>query len=356
MAQRQTFQSQLHPTTSSMDNSRSHSSIPFFTSPSALPHSGHLSPDEWRSNSENQQTTSSFAKPVMSPSSTLPHSGHIGLGTLLSTVDYHEDLLPTNPGWQLYSEPESHEQQRQNSLLPLLSQHPNKLLSSMDPMSTPVYFWPNMWLSNMEKHCDERSNSSFASPSQSSIPAPSMSASLPAQSPSVHFQPNKLLSIVDDPRDHLTISSPTSCLPQPVDSRRDEVVSNVDCGGEDPTSTAYLDSSQQLSSTDNELATILVANPPRCPPRAPMPIRTLYDLQCPTLLQENRAPGIDMPIAEFCDAFGLTDSIKDKLDKNKYSFARVLRFVTIQDLKEMSFQNGEIALLRDAVDRWSTIL
>ena len=107
---------------------------------------------------------------------------------------------------------------------------------------------------------------------------------------------------------------------------------------------------------DNEPASIPVATPPRCPPHAPVPSRTLYDLQCPTLLQENRAPGIDMPIAEFCDAFGLTDGIKDKLIKNKYSFSRVLRFVTIQDLKEMSFQNGEIALLRDAADRWSTNL
>jgi len=74
------------------------------------------------------------------------------------------------------------------------------------------------------------------------------------------------------------------------------------------------------------------------------------------LLQVNRAPGIDMPIADFCDAFELMESVKDKLIENKYFFSRVLRFVTIKDLDEMSFRNGEIAMLRDAVDQWSTIL
>ena len=63
-----------------------------------------------------------------------------------------------------------------------------------------------------------------------------------------------------------------------------------------------------------------------------------------------------MPISNFCDAFELMDTVKDKLIKNKYLFSRVLRFVTIKDLKEMSFQKGEIAMLRDAVDWWSTIL
>jgi len=97
--------------------------------------------------------------------------------------------------------------------------------------------------------------------------------------------------------------------------------------------------------------------PPKSPPHTtPMPSRTSYDLQCPTLLQANRAPGVDMAIANFCDAYDLMDTVKDKLIENKYFFSRVLRFVTIKDLEDMSFRSGEIAMLRDAVDRWSTVL
>ena len=67
-------------------------------------------------------------------------------------------------------------------------------------------------------------------------------------------------------------------------------------------------------------------------------------------------PGIDMPIADFWDAFELMDSVKDKLIENKYFFSCILLFITIKDLDEMSFRTGEIAMLRDTVDRWSTIL
>ena len=86
------------------------------------------------------------------------------------------------------------------------------------------------------------------------------------------------------------------------------------------------------------------ATPPRSSPCALVPSWMTYDLQCPTLLQANWAPGINMPIADFCSAFELMDSVKDKLIENKYFFSHILRFVTVKDLDEMNFRNGEIAM------------
>jgi hypothetical protein len=55
----------------------------------------------------------------------------------------------------------------------------------------------------------------------------------------------------------------------------------------------------------------------------------------------------------FCAEYDLGDNILSKLIKNAYKEARFLRFVTIAELKEMGFQLGEIAAIRDAVERWS---
>lgn len=64
-------------------------------------------------------------------------------------------------------------------------------------------------------------------------------------------------------------------------------------------------------------------------------------------------PGPDMPLSKFCQQYDLGPNILKKLQDNYYSDARVLRFVTIDELKEMDFRLGEIAGLRDAVERWS---
>jgi hypothetical protein len=70
-------------------------------------------------------------------------------------------------------------------------------------------------------------------------------------------------------------------------------------------------------------------------------------------LPANRAAGVDMPISEFCTAFDLVRTIEDKLVENGYIHSRFLRFVTIDELKQMKFLLGEIAAIRDGVDRWS---
>jgi len=63
-----------------------------------------------------------------------------------------------------------------------------------------------------------------------------------------------------------------------------------------------------------------------------------------------------MRIDEFCTTYDLVHTIHDKLVDNGYLHARLLRFVTIDELKQMKFLLGEIAAIRDAVDRWSNTL
>jgi hypothetical protein len=95
------------------------------------------------------------------------------------------------------------------------------------------------------------------------------------------------------------------------------------------------------------------ACPPRSPPRSPRRAMRLYDLSCPTLLQGNRNPGIDMSMKDFCTQYEVETGAEEKLATNSYGNARLLSFVTIQELKDMKFLPGEIASLRDAVQKWS---
>ncbi|KAF5380154.1 hypothetical protein D9615_006147 [Tricholomella constricta] len=96
------------------------------------------------------------------------------------------------------------------------------------------------------------------------------------------------------------------------------------------------------------------ALPPPTLPLTPLaPAAAVYDLQCPTLLHPARLPGQDMSLTQFCAMFKLGDAVLEKFHENGYNEARVLRFVTIEDLKEMKFRLGEIAALRDAVETWS---
>ncbi|KAG1837958.1 hypothetical protein C8R48DRAFT_666962 [Suillus tomentosus] len=64
-------------------------------------------------------------------------------------------------------------------------------------------------------------------------------------------------------------------------------------------------------------------------------------------------PGNDMSIVAFCALYQLDDSIATKFASHSFKEARLLRYVTFSDLKEMEFKFGEIAALRDAVERWS---
>ncbi|KAF8185982.1 hypothetical protein BJ912DRAFT_852486, partial [Pholiota molesta] len=71
------------------------------------------------------------------------------------------------------------------------------------------------------------------------------------------------------------------------------------------------------------------------------------------LLNPGRDIGPDMPIAQFCNSFGLQPAVLEKLEENAYDFARNLRFITLENLTEMGFKLGQKAALQDAVERWS---
>ena len=95
---------------------------------------------------------------------------------------------------------------------------------------------------------------------------------------------------------------------------------------------------------------------PTVPPTIPTPTAIpAFDIHCPTLLHPSRRPGPDMPLEAFCKQFGLEDDVLNKFHTHKFSYARTLRFVTIGELKDMSFKLGEIAALRDAVESWSLL-
>ena len=79
----------------------------------------------------------------------------------------------------------------------------------------------------------------------------------------------------------------------------------------------------------------------------------LYNLNCPTLVQGNRNPGIDMTIKDFCTQYGVETGAEERLVMNSYGHAHLLSFVTIQELKDMNFLPGKIASLWDAAHKWS---
>ena len=77
------------------------------------------------------------------------------------------------------------------------------------------------------------------------------------------------------------------------------------------------------------------------------------DINCPTILQANRVPGPDMILQDFCSQYGLQDNTLQRFLNNQYTHARMLRFITVGELKEMGFLLGEIAGVRDAIEQWS---
>jgi len=83
---------------------------------------------------------------------------------------------------------------------------------------------------------------------------------------------------------------------------------------------------------------------------APAPLHAILSL---SLLPAQCQPGIDTPIAEFCELYGLRDHILQKFLQHGYLQSRMLRFIQILELKEMDFRLGEIAALKDAVEMWS---
>ena len=97
-----------------------------------------------------------------------------------------------------------------------------------------------------------------------------------------------------------------------------------------------------------------LAAEPQAPPvyTAPLQVPQSFDIDCPTVLQANRKAGPDMTLEVFCIAYELDDAIRDRFKEHRYKHARMLRYLTVKDMERMSFWAGEIAEVRDAIDRW----
>lgn len=104
----------------------------------------------------------------------------------------------------------------------------------------------------------------------------------------------------------------------------------------------------------NEFATLF--KPPIAPaPNAPATEVGLVSNLASSLLPPSRKCGDNMSIAAFCMLYKLDDSIMTKFVTHSFKETHLLRYVTISDLKEMEFKFGEIAALRDAVEKWSIV-
>lgn len=88
---------------------------------------------------------------------------------------------------------------------------------------------------------------------------------------------------------------------------------------------------------------------PAGPAAAPMA------LSSSSLLHASRRPGNDMSIDDFCELYNLGGAILGKFTENGFTRARMLRFIHIEELKEMGFKIGEIAGMKDAVETWSVL-
>jgi hypothetical protein len=85
------------------------------------------------------------------------------------------------------------------------------------------------------------------------------------------------------------------------------------------------------------------------PPLPPLPATSTSDM----LLPPSLSIGPSMPLAAFCVKYNITEVVRTKLDDEGYTDAHLLQYVSIAELKEAGFKNGEIASLRYAVSKWS---
>lgn len=74
------------------------------------------------------------------------------------------------------------------------------------------------------------------------------------------------------------------------------------------------------------------------------------------LLPANRTIGVEMPLAQFCATYNLSANIRSILQDNAFENVTLLRFVSIPQLEKMGLRLGEIAALRDAIEKWSVAM
>jgi hypothetical protein len=85
------------------------------------------------------------------------------------------------------------------------------------------------------------------------------------------------------------------------------------------------------------------------PPPAPLLVTPASDM----LLPPSHSIGPSMLLATFCFKYNITKVVQKKLDDEGYTDAHLLQYVSVAELKEAGFKNGEIASLKYAVSKWS---
>jgi len=71
------------------------------------------------------------------------------------------------------------------------------------------------------------------------------------------------------------------------------------------------------------------------------------------LLAETRLSGHTLSLSDFAKRYGISSVLKAKLEKEGYTNAEGIRWLTTDDAEEMKLKKGEIASLKGALDNWS---
>ncbi|KIK73832.1 hypothetical protein PAXRUDRAFT_40605, partial [Paxillus rubicundulus Ve08.2h10] len=77
-------------------------------------------------------------------------------------------------------------------------------------------------------------------------------------------------------------------------------------------------------------------------PPAPSQCMNRTDVASDVLLPATHAPGDEISISDFCTHYDLTSTVLKKLQENLLRKACSLHFVSLQDLKYMQFNHGDI--------------
>ena len=71
------------------------------------------------------------------------------------------------------------------------------------------------------------------------------------------------------------------------------------------------------------------------------------------LIPADRVSGPELLLDNFCLKYGLTESVRNKLDENGYSGSHTFQYAEWSDLKDAGLKAGEVAQLKHAILKWS---
>ena len=168
------------------------------------------------------------------------------------------------------------------------------------------------------------------------------------------FDPNKCKNLLKGP-EHATVETPPSH--RLFDPKKISPVLLQRKAALDAQNAAASSSNSGLGNvTITDLVALLRPAAPAMPPYpyvqpqlAPLPITPASDM----LLPSSHSIGLSAPLAAFCSQYNITDTVQKKLADEGYTDSHLLQYVSVSELKEVGFKNGEIASLKYAVAKWS---